>query len=73
MGFALTTLLVVLAIEAFRAAPDLRTASLAVVCAVTAQGLFPQQMLRAALSLFALHTHQHHPRLTPRPAAELDR
>jgi hypothetical protein len=68
MGFALTTLLVVLAIEAFRAAPDLRTASLAVVCAVTAQGL-PQQMLRAV----ALHTHQHHPRLTPRPAAELDR
>jgi 4-azaleucine resistance transporter AzlC len=53
LDFALTALFVVLAIEAFRTARDLHTAGLAVVCAVTAQGLFPRQMLLAALTLFA--------------------
>jgi 4-azaleucine resistance transporter AzlC len=53
MDFALTALFVVLAIEAFRAARDLGTAGLAVLCAVAAQGLFPQQMLLVALTLFA--------------------
>jgi 4-azaleucine resistance transporter AzlC len=53
LGFALTALFVVLAIEAFRAARDLGTASLAVVCAVAAQAVFPQQMLLVALALFA--------------------
>jgi 4-azaleucine resistance transporter AzlC len=52
LDFALTALFVVLAVEAFRATRDLPTASLAAVCAVAAQGLFPQQMLLAALSLF---------------------
>jgi branched chain amino acid efflux pump len=53
LDFALTALFVVLAIEAFRAARDLGTASLAVVCAVAAQALFPRQMLLVALALFA--------------------
>jgi predicted branched-subunit amino acid permease len=53
MDFALTALFVVLAIEAFRAARDLGTAGLAILCAVAAQGLFPQQMLLVALTLFA--------------------
>ena len=53
LDFALTALFVVLAIEAFRATRDLPTASLAVVCAIAAQALFPQQMLLAALTLFA--------------------
>jgi 4-azaleucine resistance transporter AzlC len=53
LDFALTALFVVLAIEAFRAARDLPTAGLAVVCAVAAQGLLPRQMLLVALSLFA--------------------
>ena len=53
LDFALTALFVVLAIEAYRTARDRRTAGLAAVCAVAAQGLFPQQMLLAALTLFA--------------------
>ena len=53
LDFALTALFVVLAIEAFRAARDLPTASLAVLCAAAGQALFPRQMLLAALSLFA--------------------
>jgi 4-azaleucine resistance transporter AzlC len=53
LDFALTALFVVLAIEAFRAARDLPTAGLAVLCAVAAQAGFPQQMLLAALTLFA--------------------
>jgi 4-azaleucine resistance transporter AzlC len=53
MDFALTALFVVLAIEAYRAAHDLRTAGLAVLCAVAAQALFPQRMLLVALTLFA--------------------
>jgi predicted branched-subunit amino acid permease len=53
LDFALTALFVVLAIEAYRATRDLRTAGLAVLCAVAAQGAFPQQMLLVALTLFA--------------------
>jgi 4-azaleucine resistance transporter AzlC len=53
MDFALTALFVVLAIEAFRATHDLRTAGLAVLCAVAAHAVFPQQMLLAALTVFA--------------------
>jgi predicted branched-subunit amino acid permease len=53
LDFALTALFVVLAIEAFRASRDLPTAGLATLCAVAAQALFPQQMLLAALALFA--------------------
>jgi 4-azaleucine resistance transporter AzlC len=53
LDFALTALFVVLAIEAFRATRDLPTAGLAVVCAVAAQTVLPQQMLLVALSLFA--------------------
>jgi 4-azaleucine resistance transporter AzlC len=53
LDFALTALFVVLAIEAFRAARDLGTAGLAVLCAVAAQAVFPQQMLLVALALFA--------------------
>jgi predicted branched-subunit amino acid permease len=49
MDFALTALFVVLAIEAFRAAHDLPTAGLAVLCAVAAQAVFPKQMPLAAL------------------------
>jgi predicted branched-subunit amino acid permease len=54
LDFALTALFVVLAIEAFRANRDLGTAGLAVLCAVAAQAVFPQQMLLAALTLFAV-------------------
>jgi branched chain amino acid efflux pump len=53
LDFALTALFVVLAIEAFRANRDLGTAGLAVLCAVAAQAVFPQQMLLVALALFA--------------------
>jgi 4-azaleucine resistance transporter AzlC len=53
LDFALTALFVVLAIEAFRTTRDLGTAGLAVVCAAAAQAVFPQQMLLAALALFA--------------------
>jgi 4-azaleucine resistance transporter AzlC len=53
MDFALTALFVVLAIEAYRATRDRRTASLAILCAGAAQGLFPQQMLLLALTVFA--------------------
>jgi 4-azaleucine resistance transporter AzlC len=53
LDFALTALFVVLAIEAFRATRDLRTAGLAVLCAVAAQTVFSHQMLLAALTLFA--------------------
>ena len=53
LDFALTALFVVLAIEAYRATRDLRTAGLAVLCAVAAQGAFRQQMLLVALTLFA--------------------
>src|SRR4029450_9708928 len=53
LDFALTALFAVLAIEAFRATRDLPTAGLAVLCAVAAQGVFPQQMLLPALPLFA--------------------
>jgi 4-azaleucine resistance transporter AzlC len=53
LDFALTALFVVLAVEAYRATRDLRTASLAVLCAIAAQAVFPELMLLAALTLFA--------------------
>jgi 4-azaleucine resistance transporter AzlC len=53
IDFALTALFVVLAIEALRATHDLPTAGLATLCALAAHAVFGQQLLPAALTLFA--------------------
>ena len=54
LGFALTALFVVLTIDAFRAAPDLPTLLIAVVCAVLALAVSPGSMLVLALTAFVV-------------------
>jgi 4-azaleucine resistance transporter AzlC len=52
LDFALSALFIVLAIDAYRAQPDLRTAVLALACAVGAMLLLPGQVLLAAYAAF---------------------
>lgn len=52
LDFALTALFVVLAVDAFRERRDIPTPVLALVCALVAMVLFPQQMLPVAFGLF---------------------
>jgi 4-azaleucine resistance transporter AzlC len=52
LDFALSALFIVLAIDAFRAQPDLRTAVLALACALGALLLLPGQVLLAAYAAF---------------------
>ena len=54
LDFALSALFLVLAIDAYRAQPDLRTAVLALACALAALLLLPGQMLLAAYAAFTL-------------------
>ncbi len=54
LGFALTALFAVLAIDAFRARRDIPTPVLAVACALVARSLLPGQMLLAAFALFTV-------------------
>ena len=54
LDFALSALFVVLAIDAYRARPDLRTALLAVTCALVALLLVPGEMLLVAYAFFTL-------------------
>ncbi|MGY1661694.1 AzlC family ABC transporter permease [Geodermatophilus sp. SYSU D00705] len=54
LDFALSALFIVLAIDAYRARPDLRTAVLALGCALAAVLLLPGQMLLAAYAAFTL-------------------
>jgi predicted branched-subunit amino acid permease len=53
-GFVLTALFVVLAMDAYRSRPDMRTMLLAVGCAVVAVLVAPKTMMLAAMSLFGL-------------------
>ena len=52
LDFALSALFIVLAIDAYRAHPDLRTAALALACALGAMLLFPGQVLLVAYAAF---------------------
>ena len=52
LDFALSALFIVLAIDAYRARPDLRTAVLALACALAALVVLPGQMLVAAFTAF---------------------
>jgi 4-azaleucine resistance transporter AzlC len=52
LGFAMTALFAVLAIDAFRARRDIPAPALAVACALTARLLFPGQLLLTAFALF---------------------
>jgi 4-azaleucine resistance transporter AzlC len=54
LDFALSALFIVLAIDAYRARPDLRTALLALACALGAMLVLPGQMLLAAYAAFTL-------------------
>jgi predicted branched-subunit amino acid permease len=54
LDFALSALFIVLAIDAHRAHPDLRTAALAPACALGAMLLLPGQVLLAAYAAFTL-------------------
>lgn len=54
LDFALSALFIVLAIDAYRAPPDLRTAILALACAPAAMLVLPGQMLLAAYAAFTL-------------------
>ena len=54
LDFALSALFIVLAIDAYRAQPDLRTAVLALGCALAAMVLLPGQALLAAFAAFTL-------------------
>ena len=54
LDFALSALFIVLAIDAYRAQPDLGTAVLALACALAAMLLLPGQMLLAAYAAFTL-------------------
>jgi len=54
LDFALSALFIVLAIDAYRAHPDLRTAALALACALGAMLLLPGQVLLAAYAAFTL-------------------
>ena len=53
LGFVLTALFVVLAIDGYRARPDRTTVALAAVAGVGAQVLVPGSMLLAAMAVFA--------------------
>ena len=53
LGFVLTALFVVLALDAYQNSPDIITLTLAAVCAVIARVLAPGSMLLLAMSLFA--------------------
>lgn len=52
LDFALTALFVVLSVDAYRARRDIPTPALALVCALTARFVLPDQMLLAATGLF---------------------
>ncbi len=52
LDFALSALFLVLAVDAYRARPDRRTAALALGCAVAAVVLLPGQVLLAAFTAF---------------------
>ncbi len=52
LDFALTALFVVLAVDGFRARPDIPVPVAALICALTARVVTPAQMLPVALGLF---------------------
>jgi 4-azaleucine resistance transporter AzlC len=54
LDFALSALFIVLAIDAYRARPDLRTAVVALACALAALVLLPGQALLAAFAAFTV-------------------
>ncbi len=54
LDFALSALFIVLAIDAYRAQPDLRTAALALACALGALLVLPAQMLLVAYGAFTV-------------------
>ncbi len=54
LDFALSALFIVLALDAYRAQPDLRTAVLALGCALAAMLVLPGQMLLVAYAAFTL-------------------
>ena len=54
LDFALSALFIVLALDAYRAQPDLRTAVLALGCALAAVLVLPGQMLLVAYAAFTL-------------------
>jgi 4-azaleucine resistance transporter AzlC len=56
LGFAITALFAVLAVDAFRARRDVPTPILAVACALVAHFAFPSQMLLAVMVILLAYT-----------------